>query len=276
MTDQDLLQKVAFVGGGNMASAIIGGLHHHGSQTNQLMVIEPSAEKRTQLNQAFGVIVHDQVQAAAQQSIIVLAVKPQQLQSVCSALRTEIKDQLVISIAAGIRSESIADWLGGHQKVIRVMPNTPAQVQAGISALYAFGNVSTNERQAADQLMQAVGSTIWLEDESQMDAVTAISGSGPAYVFYCIEALQLAAVKLGLPEAQSKQLALQTFLGASQLANTSEDSVETLRKKVTSKGGTTEKGLEVLAENDIQSIFYQTAKAAAEQSVILGDQLSQS
>lgn len=276
MTDQDLLQKVAFVGGGNMASAIIGGLHHHGSQTNQLMVIEPSAEKRTQLNQTFGVIVHDQVQAAAQQSIIVLAVKPQQLQSVCSALRTEIKDQLVISIAAGIRSESIADWLGGHQKVIRVMPNTPAQVQAGISALYAFGNVSTNERQAADQLMQAVGSTIWLEDESQMDAVTAISGSGPAYVFYCIEALQLAAVKLGLPEAQSKQLALQTFLGASQLANTSEDSVETLRKKVTSKGGTTEKGLEVLAENDIQSIFYQTAKAAAEQSVILGDQLSQS
>lgn len=258
-----------------MATAIIGGLQQHGSLLNDYLVVEPSAEKRTSLQQTFGLAISENAISATQKSVIVLAVKPQHLQSVCEAIRPDIKDQLVISIAAGIRTESLVNWLGNHTKIIRVMPNTPAQVQAGISALFALPDVSTTEKQAAQTLMQAVGKVVWVSDEVQMDAVTAISGSGPAYVFYCIEALQEAAVNLGLSSEQASQLALQTFLGASKLAATSEDPVTTLREKVTSKGGTTEKGLAVLSDKDIKAIFNQAAQAAAEQSVILGDQLSQ-
>lgn len=275
MKDQDLTNSVAFIGGGNMATAIIGGLQQNGSQLSDFLVIEPSDDKRTLLQQTYGVDISDNAIAATQKSAIVLAVKPQQLQSVCDAIRPDIKDQLVISIAAGIRTDTLVNWLGQHNKVIRVMPNTPAQVQAGISALFALPQVSANEKQAAQALMQAVGKTVWVNDEAKMDAVTAISGSGPAYVFYCIEALQEAATNLGLSTEQSRQLALQTFLGASQLAATSEEPVATLREKVTSKGGTTEKGLAVLASKDIKAIFDQAAQAAAAQSVILGDQLSQ-
>lgn len=276
MKDQDLTNSVAFVGGGNMATAIIGGLQQHGSQLSDFVVIEPSADKRTALHQAYGVSVSDNALAATQKSVIVLAVKPQHLQAVCETIRPNIKDQVVISIAAGIRTTSLANWLGNHTKIIRVMPNTPAQIQAGISALYALPEVSEIEQHAAQALMQAVGQTVWVADETQMDAVTAISGSGPAYVFYCIEALQEAGVNLGLSSEQASKLALQTFLGASKLAATSDESVATLREKVTSKGGTTEKGLAVLADKDIKAIFDQAAQAAAEQSVILGNKLSQS
>ncbi len=276
MKDQDLTNSVAFIGGGNMATAIIGGLQQNGSQLSDFLVIEPSADKRTALQHTYGVAVSDNALAATQKSVIVLAVKPQHLQLVCETIRPSIKDQLVISIAAGIRTDTLVNWLGNHTKIIRVMPNTPAQVQAGISALFALSDVSTTEKQAAQALMQAVGETVWVSDETKMDAVTAISGSGPAYVFYCIEALQEAAINLGLSAEQASQLALQTFLGASKLAATSEDPVATLREKVTSKGGTTEKGLAVLADKDIKAIFDQAAQAAAAQSVVLGDQLSQS
>lgn len=274
MKDQDLTKSVAFIGGGNMATAIIGGLQQHGSSLENFLVIEPSADKRSTLNQTYGLMVSEEAITATQKKVVVLAVKPQQLQEVCEAIRPNIKDQLVISIAAGIRTTSLVKWLGNHKKIIRVMPNTPAQVQAGVSALFALSEVSKTEKQAAQALMQAVGKTVWVDEETQMDAVTAISGSGPAYVFYCIEALQEAAINLGLSTEQANQLALETFLGASKLAVSSEDTVATLREKVTSKGGTTEKGLAVLAENNIKAIFDKTAKAAAAQSVILGDQLS--
>lgn len=274
MKDQSSINKVAFIGGGNMATAIISGLKQHGQSLAQTIVIEPSEDKQSALKTNYGVKVSSDINEVADQAIILLAIKPQQLQSVCASLKPLMRDQLIISIAAGIRTDAIAEWLGDHQKIIRVMPNTPAQVQAGISALFALDAVSESEKQAAEQLMQAVGESIWLDEEAQMDAVTAISGSGPAYVFYCIEALQLAATKLGLSAEKANQLALQTFLGASQLAAQSDDAVATLREKVTSKGGTTEKGVAVLEESDVKSIFYKTAKAAADQSVILGDRLS--
>lgn len=275
MKDDDLTKSVAFIGGGNMAAAILGGLQQHGSQLDDFLVVDTSIEKCSALKQTYGLNVSANAIDVTQKSVIVLAVKPQHLQSVCEAIQPNIKDQLVISIAAGIRTTSLVNWLGNHTKIIRVMPNTPAQVQAGISALFALSDVTTVEKQAAQSLMQAVGSTVWIDEESQMDAVTAISGSGPAYVFYCIEALQEAAVNLGLPSEQANQLAIETFLGASKLASSSEETVATLREQVTSKGGTTEKGLAVLAEMNMKAIFNKAAKAAAAQSVVLGDQLSQ-
>lgn len=274
MKDQDLFNNIALIGGGNMATAILGGLHEHGILLNQCLVVDTTLEKRTSLQQHFDVAVSDQALDATKKQVIVLAVKPQHLQAVCHSIKPKIKDQVIISIAAGIRTESIAAWLGDHPKVIRVMPNTPAQIQEGVSALFALPSVSAEEKEAATKLMQAVGNTVWLETETQMDAVTAISGSGPAYVFYCIEALQEAAVKLGLSETQANALAQQTFLGASKLALSSETPVEVLREQVTSKGGTTEKGLQVLSDRKIKTIFYDAAKAAADQSVILGDKLS--
>jgi len=274
MRDQDSVLDLAFIGGGNMATAIISGIRQDQQTKSQILVVEPDAEKRTTLKKDHDIAVTDQIDQAALKKIIVLAVKPQQLQSVCESLKPSINDQLIISIAAGIKTAAIVRWLDGHQKVIRIMPNTPAQVQAGVSALFALEAVSATEKNAAQSLLQAVGSTLWLNDEAQMDAVTAISGSGPAYVFYCIEALQNAALELGLPATQANELAMKTFLGASLLASGSEDSVSTLREKVTSKGGTTEKGLAVLADRNLKGIFVETAKAAADQSVILGDMLS--
>ena len=264
--------NIGFIGGGNMASAIISGLTANHFAGKNIYVIEPDADKSAALAARFGVNTAENTDKISTCDVVVLAVKPQQLKAICQSL-TLCAPQLVISIAAGIRATDMARWLGGHQAIIRVMPNTPAQIQAGVSALFAMQNVSETQRNIAENIMAAVGKTLWVEDEKAMDAVTAISGSGPAYVFYMIEALEEAGVKLGLSPENARILALETFAGASKLASQSETDVKTLRAQVTSKGGTTEQGILVMESANIKEILYQTAKAAQEKSVILGDAL---
>lgn len=276
--------NISFIGGGNMARAIISGLKNNRFDMQAITVIEPDAEKRAQLATEFNVQVSanyaDISNTGLAADVIVLAVKPQQLQEVCRQLSPLLQlhpgpTQLIISIAAGIRSTDISRWLNAYQAIVRVMPNTPAQIQAGVSALYAMPNVSQIQRDQATSILAAAGQTLWLDDEAKMDAVTAISGSGPAYVFYMIEALQEAAIGLGLKPEEARMLALQTFAGASLLAAQSVDDVKTLRAQVTSKGGTTEQGILALEAANIKNAFMNAAKAAADKSVSLGNQLGQ-
>jgi pyrroline-5-carboxylate reductase len=265
--------KISFIGGGNMARALISGLVDQGFEAKQINVIESDAEKRAQLKRDFGVNVTEQLPGVSSSDVIVLAVKPQQLRDVSIFLGSLLKQQLLISIAAGVRIQDLSRWLGGYQSIVRVMPNTPAQIQRGVSALYAMPNVSELQRQQATSMLNAVGHTLWLESEEKMDAVTAISGSGPAYVFYLIEAMQDAAIALGLSQEQARTLSLQTFAGASQLAMQSEYTAEELRHQVTSKGGTTERAIQSMEAAEIKYIFLQAAKAAANRSKELGDML---
>jgi pyrroline-5-carboxylate reductase len=265
--------RISFIGGGNMARALISGLLDQGFQAKQINVIESDSDKRAQLKHDFGVGVSEQLPSVSASDIIVLAVKPQQLRDVAIFLGSLIKHQLLISIAAGVRVADLSRWLGGYQAIVRVMPNTPAQIQRGVSALYAAPGVSASQRQQASSMMNAVGQSLWLENEEKMDAVTAISGSGPAYVFYLIEALQEAALALGFDQEQAKLLSLQTFAGASELANQSEYSAKELRHQVTSKGGTTERAIHSMETAEIKRIFTEAVKAAADRSKELGDML---
>jgi len=265
--------NISFIGGGNMAKAIIGGLKTNGFNTSAMTVIDPDAEKRAQLATEFKVQASANYVDIQNTDVVILAVKPQQLREVCGLLQPILNSQLVISIAAGIRSADISRWLGDYKAVVRVMPNTPAQIQAGVSALYANSSVSQVQRDQATTILAAVGKTLWLDNEAKMDAVTAISGSGPAYVFYLIEALQDAAVGLGLKAEDARMLALQTFAGASLLAAQSDEDIKTLRAQVTSKGGTTEQGILALEAANIKNTIMNAAKAAAEKSVLLGNQL---
>lgn len=265
------LGKICFIGGGNMARALIGGLQSHGFLMSDINVIEPDAQKRAQLNADFGISVTEQLPSVAMADIVVLAVKPQQLRDLSIFLGSLLQKQLLISIAAGIRTNDIARWLGGYQSIIRVMPNTPAQIQLGVSALYAMPDVTQAQHLQAETILKAVGEILWLEEEAKMDAVTAISGSGPAYVFYFIEAMQQAALELGLNEEQAKTLSLQTFIGASKLAERSHESPATLRSQVTSKGGTTEQAILSMESATVKSSIIKAAKAAATRSEALGD-----
>jgi pyrroline-5-carboxylate reductase len=266
--------NVTFIGGGNMASAMIGGLLAQGWSANAISVIEVAAAARERLGRDFKVTTHPALTAAAAQAdCIVLAVKPQQLREVAAGLRAQLKSQLVVTIAAGIRLEDLARWLGGYARLVRVMPNTPALVRAGVSALCAASGVSAQERAAAEQLLAAVGATVWLDHEEQIDAVTAVSGSGPAYVFFFMEALEQAARELGLPDATARKLALETFAGAARLALASADPPATLRERVTSKGGTTEAALKSLAGERVKEAIVRAVRAAAARSHELGDEL---
>ncbi|MDO9205183.1 pyrroline-5-carboxylate reductase [Methylotenera sp.] len=270
--------NISFIGGGNMARAIICGLKNNGFDVTSITVIEPDEQKRASLFKELNVRVSDSYvensNTGILDDVVVLAVKPQQLRDVCKQLAPTLQSQLVISIAAGIRSADISRWLGNYQAIVRVMPNTPAQIQAGVSALYAVTGVSQQQRDQATTILAAVGTTLWLDNEAKMDAVTAISGSGPAYVFYLIEALQEAAIGLGLNADEAKILTLQTFAGASLLAVQSATDVKTLREQVTSKGGTTEQGLLVLETANIKNTIMLAATAAAAKSRTLGDDLA--
>lgn len=263
--------KICFIGGGNMARALIGGLQTNGYFMSDINVIEPDAEKRIQLKADFGVSVTEQLPSVAMADIVVLAVKPQQLRDLSIFLGSLLQKQLLISIAAGIRAKDIARWLGGYQSIIRVMPNTPAQIQLGVSALYAMPEVTQAQHFQAETILKAVGEILWLDEEAKMDAVTAISGSGPAYVFYFIEAMQQAALELGLNEEQAKTLSLQTFVGASKLAEQSHEPPATLRSQVTSKGGTTEQAILTMESAAVKSSIIKAAKAAAARSEELGE-----
>ncbi|HSH72148.1 MAG TPA: pyrroline-5-carboxylate reductase [Methylophilaceae bacterium] len=265
--------RISFIGGGNMARAMISGLKTNGFAMAAISVVESDAAKRDKLSEDFGVHVTEQLPSVSHSDVIVLAVKPQQLRDLSIFLGSVLQNQLLVSIAAGIRSQDLARWLGGYQNIVRVMPNTPAQIQAGISALYAMPEVTAKQHEQAELILSAVGKTIWLDEESQMDAVTAISGSGPAYVFYFIEAMEQAALELGLTPEQARLLSLETFIGASKLATQSAETPATLRSQVTSKGGTTESAIMALESAAVKSAIIKAAKAAAARSVELGDQL---
>jgi pyrroline-5-carboxylate reductase len=232
--------KITFIGGGNMATALIGGMKKQGFSAAGIQVVEPFAEARERLTAEFGVRCAPVIDAAALNcEVLVLAVKPQQMKEALAPAAGKLTGQLVISIAAGLRLADLGRWLGGNCKLVRAMPNTPSLIGAGITGLYAGADVDRELRDVADKILRAVGSTLWVDDENLMDAVTAVSGSGPAYVFYFIEAVQKAGAELGLSADAARQLAIETFVGAARLAATSEDSVATLRERVTSKGGTT-------------------------------------
>lgn len=256
-----------------MATALIGGLLQKDFMAAQLRVVEINADNRNKLQQEFGVqATADANTVVPDSDVIVLAVKPQQLGEVATHLAPLLTGQLVISIAAGIRATDLARWLGS-ENIVRAMPNTPALIRCGITGLYALSGVSKNRRDTAQSILEAVGSTLWLQDEAMMDAVTAISGSGPAYVFYFIEAMQNAARELGFDAADAKQLTLDTFIGASKLAVASSDDVSELRARVTSKNGTTERALLSMEASKIKQHIISAVHQAAIRSKEMGDEL---
>ena len=267
--------KLSFIGGGNMAAAIIGGLLQKGMPRDDIIVAEPQAERRAWLAQEFAVSSVDSAVDHAGEvlsaDVIVLAVKPQQMRTALCCLPGLRPEQLVLSIAAGVRASDISRWLDGHPAIVRAMPNTPALVGAGVTGLYAMPGVSAQQKAQATQLLEAVGSVVWVKEEDQIDAVTAISGSGPAYVFLFIEALEQAAIDLGLPADTAHQLTLQTFLGAAALAIKDKSSPAELRARVTSKGGTTERGLLALEEGGVKYAIGLAARAAAERAREMGE-----
>jgi pyrroline-5-carboxylate reductase len=265
------MHKVSFIGGGNMAAAIIGGLVASGTQPADIEVVEINADARASLAARFGVVTHTDL--ARLHGLVVLAVKPQTLPEVAAALAPRLAGQLVVSIAAGVRVADLSRWLGGHVRIVRAMPNTPALVQAGIAGLYAPPAVDQDARSQAEAVLRAVGRVVWVADEPQLDAVTAVSGSGPAYVFYCIEALEAAAVAQGLAPEAARQLALQTFFGAAKLALESGEEPALLRQRVTSKGGTTERGIAALEAAAVRQAIAQAVDAASRRSAELGDEL---
>ncbi len=265
--------NICFIGGGNMANALIGGLLARGYAPADISVMEINPDNRAKLVEQYAVRVADNLLDGVPGSdLIVLAVKPQQLREVAQQLAPQLRGQVLLSIAAGIRAQDLARW-SGSQTIVRAMPNTPALIGSGMTGLYALPAVSAAQRAQAEAILAAVGETLWLEEESLLDAVTAISGSGPAYVFYLIEALQKAGQQLGLNDAAARQLSLATFLGASKLAASSTEDVATLRARVTSKNGTTERALLSLAANQVDALMAQAARAAAERAAEMGDEL---
>lgn len=264
--------KLAFIGGGNMAHALIVGLKQQAFIMQNITVIELDANKREVLTY-LGVNTSADLVNVQASDVIVLAIKPQQLPSLAKTLAPLLGKQLIISIAAGIRLSDLSRWLGDYIFIIRAMPNTPAQIQAGVTGLYAMPSVTPAQIELADQVLSAAGTTLWLDSEEKLDAITAISGSGSAYVFYLIESLQAAAIDLGLTEAQAKQLSIATFKGASLLADASQTPIATLREQVTSKGGTTEQGLLSLQQSNVQQAIILAAQIACARAKSLGDEL---
>jgi pyrroline-5-carboxylate reductase len=267
--------QLGFLGGGNMAHALIVGLKSQQFAMQNITVIELDANRRELLSQNLGINATDDLQQIQTCNVIVLAIKPQQLPSLAKNLAPLLTNQLIISIAAGIRLADLSRWLGSYKTIVRAMPNTPAQIQAGVTGLYAMPSVTPAQIALADQVLSSAGTTLWLDSEEKLDAVTAISGSGPAYVFYLIEALQAAAIELGLSEAQAKQLSIATFKGASLLADASATPIGTLREQVTSKGGTTEQGLLSLQNSQVKQAIMLAAQKACERAKTLGDELGQ-
>ena len=263
--------KIAFIGGGNMAQALIGGLAGRLTPASNIHVVDVMPATLTLLSERFGVTTAQvPTDALAACDVIVLAVKPQQLREVVATIKPFLTSQLVLSIAAGIRAADISRWLGGHQAIVRTMPNTPALIGQGITGAYAMSGVTELQKESADALLRAVGETVWVTDEAQIDAVTAISGSGPAYVFYFIEAMQQAATELGLSAEQGRQLAQATFAGAAALASQSDEPVSLLRERVTSKGGTTYAALTSMEASGVKAALVKALHAAADRGGELG------
>jgi len=267
---------IAFIGAGNMATALIGGLIADGTDPQTLIAADPDAERLQALAAGTGIrTLQENAAAVAQADVVVLAVKPQVLEAVARDLADAVQQHhpLVLSIAAGVRSDTLQHWLGGQVALVRSMPNTPAMLQAGATGLFATADVNEQQRDQAEKVMRAVGLTIWVEHEDLMDAVTALSGSGPAYLFLVIEAMESAAIGLGLPAETARLLTLQTALGAARMAMESQDDPATLRQRVTSPGGTTERALDRLEEDGLRELFRHALTAARDRSRELSRQL---
>ena len=263
---------IAFIGGGNMASALIGGLLAQGMAPTQIEVVEPSEAARSSLLAQFGVTAQalpgPGLRAA---DLVVWAVKPQVFREAALQARPLTSSALHLSVAAGIRSSSIAQWLG-TERVVRAMPNTPALIGRGMSALFARKAVDALERKRVEQLMAPTGEMLWVDEESLLDAVTALSGSGPAYVFYFLEAMTRAGTSMGLSQAQAHQLAVGTFAGAAELARQSDEAPAVLRQRVTSKGGTTHAAIESMEHAGVADALVQAIEAAQQRAHELGDE----
>ncbi|WP_265945174.1 pyrroline-5-carboxylate reductase [Dechloromonas sp. A34] len=263
--------KITFLGGGNMANALIGGMLKQGFVATDITVIDPGTEARSKLTQAYAVnCVESASQLGSAGDLLVLAVKPQQMKEAVAPLAGKLGPALVVSIAAGLDLATLSGFLGGHRKIVRCMPNTPALIGAGITGLCPLPEVSAEERAAADHVLSAVGSTVWIAEEGRMDGVTALSGSGPAYVFLFIEALQQAAADLGFTPEQGRQLAIETVQGAAALAAQSTEPASVLRERVTSKGGTTEAALRTMAERGVKEGIIAGVMAAEARGQELG------
>jgi pyrroline-5-carboxylate reductase len=270
--------KIVFIGGGNMASSLIGGLLAEDARAENLFVVDPDQGKLDDLNARYKInVATDNAAFTAQADVLVLAVKPQVMKEVVSGVAPNIKGEpLIISVAAGIRESDLAQWLGGKHAIVRSMPNTPALVQSGATALYANRQVSEDQRDLAESIMRAVGLALWVDNESQMDAVTALSGSGPAYFFLVMEVMERAAAELGLPKEMTHLLTLQTAFGAAKMALESDEQMADLRKRVTSPGGTTEQAINTLQAGGIEKLFADALNAASDRSKELADMLGAS
>ena len=265
--------NVLFVGGGNMADALIGGLLKSGFAPAQLRAIEVDGAARRRLFEKYRVECLAEGRGAARPGeVVVFAVKPQQLQEAARFSGLKPGANLVVSIAAGVTLASLAAWLGGHAKLVRAMPNTPALIGAGVAGLYAMPGVSEAEKKQAEAILSAVGATVWVEDEALMDAVTAVSGSGPAYVFWFIEQLAAAGENLGLSAETARKLAIETVLGSAKLAAQSGEPPAALRERVTSKGGTTEAALKAFEDQKLAERFLRAVEAARDRGAELGRQ----
>lgn len=273
-----MTQTICFIGGGNMAQSLIGGLIHNGYDSQHIIVSDPDSTRLQQLAELYSVRTSEHnLPAVEVADVLLLAVKPQILAQVCQQLQPSVqqKQPLIISIAAGIRSTDIERWLGGNLPVVRTMPNTPSLIQAGATGLYANARTSTEQKAIAEQVLQAAGLTLWVEKEALLDAVTALSGSGPAYYFLIMQAMQRAGEQLGLDAHSADLLARQTALGAARMATEGEDDPATLRAKVTSKGGTTAAAIASFEASQLDQIILRALTAARDRATELADELGQ-
>lgn len=264
--------SIAFIGGGNMASALIGGLVQAGQSPQSLIVVEPSEAQRERLAQQFGVRADaEATPRLAEARLVVWAVKPQSFREAAAPCAAHVQCALQLSVMAGIRCDAIVAATGS-QRVVRSMPNTPALIGLGVAGLYARPQVSDEERREVERVFAPTGRTVWVRDEADLDAVTALSGSGPAYVFYFIEAMIEAAQAMGLDAQQARELTLGTFAGATELARRSPEPPQVLRERVTSKGGTTYAALTSMEQDGLKAAFVRAIQAAQRRAKELGDE----
>ena len=270
-------KKISFIGGGNMAQALISGLVGCGIKPNLITVADPSSDAREQLA-AKGLNTVDPMadpkSAVIGADIVVLAVKPQMMKVVVSAFADVLDPQLVISVAAGLSTDLLSNMLGGYSNIVRAMPNTPSMIQMGATGLYGTDNISAEQKQLATAVMEASGLVMWVDDEEHMHAVTAVSGSAPAYMFYFIESMVDGAVALGLDKEQASALAMQTMLGAAKMAINSDDVPAELRRKVTSPNGTTQAAVESMQANEIGRQIGEAMQACYDRSQALSEEMS--
>lgn len=268
--------SVTFIGCGNMGRSLIGGLIANGLSVNSITGTDLNAEQRQATASQYNIeVLEDNQQAIKDADVVVLAVKPQSMQDALESIKAplSLEKPLLISIAAGIKLSDLGKWAGKDLAIVRAMPNTPALIQAGATALCANKYTSNTQRDLAETIMRSVGLALWLKDENLMDAVTALSGSGPAYYFLIMEVMEKAATQLGLPQEQARILTLQTAFGAAKMALESNHDAASLRKQVTSSGGTTEQALNVLMNGDIEGLFREALEAAKKRSAELATSL---